>query len=214
MSQVALGYPFLELLPIAGVAVCVFDRSGQPTTLLASDDTAARLDELQFDLGEGPIFSVFATGQPTVIRDLSNAVPPEWLFFQRAAVATGAAALTVLPLLIGAACVGTVSLHWMSPNELNADDLQVALAAARSIAAPTVHTGNRTAQDRTSGSATESTVLRSDVHQAVGMVLAQLDITATEAFARMRAYAFANDLTLHNVAANVVKRNLDFRTFH
>jgi hypothetical protein len=51
---------------------------------------------------------------------------------------------------------------------------------------------------------------RAEVHQATGMVLAQLDISATDALARMRAYAFAHQRLLVDVAADVVARRVSF----
>jgi hypothetical protein len=51
-----------------------------------------------------------------------------------------------------------------------------------------------------------------DVHQASGMVAAQLDVTVGQALIRMRAHAFGNDRTLTDVARAVVARQLRFDT--
>ena len=51
---------------------------------------------------------------------------------------------------------------------------------------------------------------RAEVHQATGMVLVQLDITPKDAFARLRAYAFAQRRPLSDVARDVVARRLVF----
>jgi hypothetical protein len=48
------------------------------------------------------------------------------------------------------------------------------------------------------------------VHQASGMVAAQLDVTVGKALIRMRAYAFGNDRPLTEVARAVVDRRLRF----
>ena len=49
---------------------------------------------------------------------------------------------------------------------------------------------------------------RAEIHQATGMVLAQLEISATDAFARLRAHAFAEQRLLGDVARDVVARRL------
>lgn len=49
-----------------------------------------------------------------------------------------------------------------------------------------------------------------EVHPATGMVLTQLGVSAQEAFARLRAYAFAEDPLLRDVAREVVARWLRF----
>ena len=48
------------------------------------------------------------------------------------------------------------------------------------------------------------------VHQAAGMVSAQLEISVGQALARLRAYAFGNDRQLREVAEAVVGRTLRF----
>ena len=48
------------------------------------------------------------------------------------------------------------------------------------------------------------------VHQAPGMVAAQLDVSVGQALIRLRAYAFGNDRPLAQVAEDVVARRLRF----
>ena len=48
------------------------------------------------------------------------------------------------------------------------------------------------------------------IHQATGMVLAQLGIDATQALARLRAHAFTHQQLLLQVADDVVSRRLIF----
>jgi hypothetical protein len=48
------------------------------------------------------------------------------------------------------------------------------------------------------------------VHQASGMVAAQLDVSVGQALIRLRAYAFGNDHPLTEVAQGVVARKLRF----
>jgi hypothetical protein len=51
---------------------------------------------------------------------------------------------------------------------------------------------------------------RAEVHQATGMILAQLDVSAQDAFVRLRAHAFATGRPLADVARDVVARRLVF----
>jgi len=48
------------------------------------------------------------------------------------------------------------------------------------------------------------------VHQAAGMVAAQLGVSVREALVRLRAYAFGNDRALADVGKEVVARELRF----
>lgn len=52
------------------------------------------------------------------------------------------------------------------------------------------------------------------VHQASGMVSAQLGITVDQALARLRAHAFGNERPLHDIAQDVIARTLVFDEPH
>jgi hypothetical protein len=56
----------------------------------------------------------------------------------------------------------------------------------------------------------DPTAHQAQVHQATGMMLVQLGVGAEAAFARLRAYAYAHDRRLGDVARDVVERRLRF----
>jgi hypothetical protein len=49
-----------------------------------------------------------------------------------------------------------------------------------------------------------------EVHQATGMIVAQLGVSAHEAFVRMQGFAYSNGRMLSEVAQAVVRRQLRF----
>jgi hypothetical protein len=49
---------------------------------------------------------------------------------------------------------------------------------------------------------------RAEIYQASGMVAIQLSIPTSEALLRIRAHAFANDLSVAEVASQIVSRRL------
>jgi hypothetical protein len=53
-----------------------------------------------------------------------------------------------------------------------------------------------------------------EVHQATGMIIAQLDVSATVALARLRAHAYSSNRRLRDVATDVVARRLRLRPDH
>lgn len=66
-----LASPFLDLLATTGLAIAVLDQLDKTSVVHASDDTAAQLEELRFDLGEGPLFDCFTTTRPILIPDVA-----------------------------------------------------------------------------------------------------------------------------------------------
>lgn len=208
-TTAALGHPFLELLPIDGVSISIFDRLGQPVTLYASDHIAAQVDELQFDLGEGPVFWAFKTGLPVLIPDLADLEYDDWPFFRVAAADTEARSLVILPLMIGAVCVGVATLYRRMAGKLDDEEFERAMSVARSVSGPGLRAAASLLKEEPFESSAGSVVMRRDVHQATGMILVQLNINATDAFARLRAHAFSEGRTVHDVAADIINHTLD-----
>jgi len=58
------------------------------------------------------------------------------------------------------------------------------------------------------GQARDLAVHRAEIDQATGMLTVQLDVSAAEAFARLRAYAYSQDRRLADVAGDIVARRL------
>jgi hypothetical protein len=202
-----LAAPFLELLPITGVAISVFDQSRRASLVHSTDHTAARLEEMHFDLGEGPLFDAFAGAVAVSIPDL--AATERWPAFLRGAAELDVAAIFVFPLMLGAACTGAVTCYRTTPGPLGDADADIGASLSRAIAGPASMQAIVLAQDEPADDA-HPLESRREVHQATGMVLWQLNITATDAFARIRAYAFSSGRTVQQVAHDVVSRRLNF----
>ncbi|MCU1579961.1 MAG: hypothetical protein JWP19_2165 [Rhodoglobus sp.] len=200
---------FIELLPISGVSISVFDGAGRQSTICASDALAARLDELQFELGVGPHWDAMHTAAPVLVPQLQLASPAQWAPFASAAVELGVGALFAFPMVMGAVTVGVVDLYASAPHELDTHDLATAIRLTSGVVRQAVHAGMQSASDA-SIAEQSAPAMRREVHQATGMILVQLNSTATEAFARLRAYAFATERTVQDVAHDVVTWTLDF----
>ena len=202
-----LAAPFLELLPISGVAISIFDQSRRASLIHSTDATAARLEELHFDLGEGPLFDAFAGTTLVSVPDLTATA--RWPAFLNAATELEVGAIFVFPLLLGAACTGAVTCYRTTPGPLDDGDAEVGASLSRAIAGPASLQAIALAQNEPPDD-THGLESRREVHQATGMVLWQLNITATDAFARIQAYAFSTGQTVHQVAHDVVNRRLNF----
>ncbi|MET0955260.1 MAG: ANTAR domain-containing protein [Cryobacterium sp.] len=202
-----LASPFLDLLPITGVAISVFDQSRRASLIHATDRTAARLEEMHFDLGEGPLFDAFAGAALVRVPDLAET--ERWPAFLRSATELKVGAIFVFPLMLGAACTGAVTCYRTLPGPLDDADADIGASLCRAIAGPASLQAIALAQDEPSTD-DYPRELRREVHQATGMVLWQLNISATDAFARIRAYAFSSGCTVQEVAHDIVSRRLNF----
>lgn len=207
-------------LGVDGAVLSVLTATVSRTTLWASDPTAELIEELQFTLNEGACIEAATTGRPVFVPDLGDATETaRWPVFA-AAVAehTPVRALFALPLQWGAVNLGVLDLYRVAPGGLGAAGYRDARSAAEIAALMML--GQRTDpagpgsighNDGTRESwLDEASGHHAEVHQATGMVIAQLGISATEALARLRAHAFAEQRLLVDVARDVVARNLRF----
>jgi hypothetical protein len=203
--------PFLTALPIDGLSISVFARGAAPSTVCVSDATAARLDELHFELGEGPFWDVIRTGQAVSVADFSQTGGSRWPVLASAMRPLDFRGLFAFPMNVGATTVGVVGMHRKLAGELTALETTRAVSLARLTTARAVRMAIDRAQAESLPSEVAVPEMRRQVLQATGMVLAQLGVTATEGFARLRAYAFATGRSVEDVAADVVARRVDFR---
>lgn len=211
----------VEGIHIDGAAISALTADVARATLWASDATAQRLEDLQFELNEGACMQAAHSGTPVLVPDILHSTETaRWPIFAAAvAEQTSVRALFALPLQWGVTNLGVLDLYRVTPGGLGAAQWRDAISAADLAAVMLL--GVRTDPDAgspTGSSATEwaadwlsqSVGGRAEVHQATGMVLVQLDVTAAEALARMRAHAFAQQRPLVDVARDVIARRLVF----
>jgi GAF domain-containing protein len=179
---------------------------------------STELEDLQFTLGQGPGPDT-ATGTPVLIPDLLDAAG-RWPAFVPAAAGLGVRAVFALPLRIGAIRVGVLLAHRAAPGPLVDGALGDAFALADAVTVLLVHQQS-TGTDR-AGPADDGpqpgwarpATYRAQVHQATGMISAQLGVSLAEALVRLRAHAYADGRLIAEVAADVVGRRLRFHDDH
>jgi hypothetical protein len=209
----SLAAPFVSALPVAGAAVSVLSPQIGQSTVSATDDTAKRLDELQFDLSEGPCWDALATRHPVLepdMDDVDESLWPHFLDALRSESLSGAVrAIFAFPMTIGMLEIGAVDLWAPVAGPLSDRQVSDASALAELAAWQVLRHVLRDVPDLTTpDGATISS--RREIQQATGMVLAQLDLTAGDAALLLRAHAFATNRSLGAVANDVVERRLDF----
>ena len=200
---------FVVGLDVDGAAISLLTASSASQTLCATDSTAELLEDLQFGLGEGACVEAAVTGRPVLIADMHHtAEASRWPSFAAAVVEQSeVGALFAVPLQWGAVNLGVLDLYRKAPGSLSEVQLRDVMSAADMAAL--MFLGVRT--DPGDGVCLDHSVHgRAEIHQATGMVLAQLGVSATDALARMRAYAFAQERSLSDVAHDVVSRRLRF----
>lgn len=198
----------LQLLPgIDGANITVIGHSAAHATVSVAGDGSGELPDLQLKLGEGPYLDAHSTQRPVLASDLSETeFQVRWPAFAAAGLAAGVHAVFAFPLRVGAVHVGVLNLHRRVPKSLDPGELADALIFAEAATMLIL--------DRSAPNGAGLSQLRVDhhaaVHQATGVIMAQLDISVAEAFVRLRAYAYVDGRTLDAVATEVVARRIRF----
>jgi hypothetical protein len=210
-SKVNLSAPFISAFPVAGAAVSVLAGPPGHSTMYSSDRIADRLDELQFDLGEGPCWTALAERAP-VLRSNIRDGNTDWPAFTEAvltdAITGRVSSMFAFPLIVGTLDLGAIDLYGIEYRGLAPTEVAEASALA-SLAAWQVL--RRILEDHDQLYDTESLgYARREIHQATGMVIVQLDVSPEEAELLLRAHAFSSGRSVREVANDIVERKLDF----
>lgn len=197
-----------QMLDAEGASMTL-DYAGDARLLVhATDDLAVKLDDLQDVVGEGPSFEAAYTGEVVVAR-LGDGDEERWALFSDRLIDVGfVGTLVAVPLLAEVSVLGVMSLHRRGPDQ------DEDLVAARFLGATV---GTALLQDPRVGRpdqvSKEAWALRSQIHQATGMIVAQVGVRPEDAMALLRGQAFARNTTLVEVAGDIVGRRINFRDF-
>ena len=201
-------------LDVDGAVLSLLTATPARVTLWATDPTAALIEELQYDLDEGACIEAATTGRPVLVGDMDRrADTARWPMFAAAiAERTPVRALFALPLQSGSVNLGVLDLYRLRAGDLSPAQYDDALGAVAIASQMICESNEKLDGDTTTGGAwlDDSFSHRAEVHQATGMVLVQLGITAPEALDWLRAHAFAHQRQLIDVARDVVARRLRF----
>ncbi len=195
---------------MSGAAIILFSEGAPQGSVCTSNELSAVLERLQFELGEGPCVDAYAERRPVSEPDLLRGTSARWPGFAGPAVEAGARAVFAFPMQVGAVHLGVLQLHNEGSGPLSDDQHADALVMA-DIAAQAVLVMQSDAPPGVLARELEAGAdFKYVVHQASGMIAAQLEVSVAIALIRLRAYAFGNDRPLATVAASVVARILRF----
>ncbi|GAA3087935.1 ANTAR domain-containing protein [Streptomyces rectiviolaceus] len=197
-----------QALRVDGVAVSVTAGSGLSELLWSTAGASAWLEDLQFTLGQGPALEVAASCRSVLVADLSRVSADRWPVLLPEATALGVGAIFCLPLAIGSACLGTMTLQRTAAGPLPDAGLTDARLVANALISILLESGPQ--REAFANAADSSAFYRAAVHQASGMVSVQAGISLAQALLRLRAHAYRHGRPVVEVAEDVVARRLAF----
>ena len=195
---------------VTGAGIMLMSDDVPLGSVCTVNDVSTLIQELQYTLGQGPCVDAHRLGRPVLEPDLADPAEPRWLAFTGPALEAGVRAIFGFPIGVGCAHLGALNLYMDTAGPLtddqHADALVMAEIAAQAVLAmQTEGAGGALTPEFEQGSN-----LHYVVHQAAGMVSAQLEVSVGHALVRLRAHAFATGCALDDVASDVVARRLRF----
>jgi len=203
-----LSRPFVDVLPVGGVSVSAFGVLGASETISASDDVAFRIDEIQFDLTEGPCWTALRNEAPVLEEDLVGRPNESWPAFNDAVREEPVRAVFAFPIVFGPFPLGAVDLYAPRPTSLAPVQVQHGVSLATAVGRRVLRRALRAIDDDVPED--RSPFSRRVVHQATGVVLAQLDISPDDAYLLIQGHAFARRTSMRQVAEEVLDGTVRF----
>ena len=199
-----------DALPCDGAAMTVMSSDAGRQTVFASDEVVGLLESVQYSLGEGPSLLAFRLGKPVLVPDITApSVAGRWPGMIADIAHLPVCSVFCFPMRFGVINVGACLLYRRAPGGLGREELAFVLEALdlTTLALLEVREGStrESLLDRWLAVDGRS---RRQVHQATGMLIAQLGVPAEQAFARLRGRAYADGRDIEQLADDIVHRRL------
>lgn len=207
MTLATLCVRVLEILPADGCAIVLMSADRGQGLAGASDGTASAGQDLEFTLGQGPGMDAFAEGVTVLVEDLE--ADGRWPQFSSSASNLGIHSVCALPLEVGSIRLGVLSLFGTRRSGLDAEHLSEAHLVAGLVTHLVIGLQSEIASESLSFGL-ELSDYRAVVHQATGMISAQLSCNPEEALVRLRGFSYSDGRSIEEVSKEVVGGSIRF----
>jgi GAF domain-containing protein len=199
-----------KVVGVTGAGVVLMSGGAALGGACVSDAVTEAVEDVQYTLGEGPCMDSYTTRAPVLVPDLDGREMVRWAEFRQGAVRAGVRAAFAFPLLVETVCIGALDLYHDQPGSLSTEQFADAVAVAH-VATRTVLGWQAAAvQGSLAPQLEPMPAHRVSFHQATGMVSVQAAVSVGDAQLLLRAYAFAENVPISDVARDVTCGRLRF----
>jgi hypothetical protein len=199
-----------QVTGMSGAGIMLMSGDVPRGSLCTTDTVSDFIEQLQYELGEGPCVDAYHHDWPVLEPDLANPQYSRWPAFTAQAVEAGASAVFGFPLQVGSVRLGALNLYCNEPAPLTDEQHADALVLADLVAQSVLVLQANAQPGMVAAELEVGADFHYAVHQASGMVSVQLGASIGQALIRLRAYAFSNDIPMAEVAESVIARTLRF----
>lgn len=196
-------------LDMSGAALILMNDHDNLGIVAVTNGSATTMEELQFATGEGPCVDASRSGRPVLEPDMRSNALTRWPGYAPGILNTDIRAIFAFPLQVGAIRIGVLDLYRDTTGPLTDDQILEAMAFADAAILILLHLRGEFNGDP-ADPMFDPLARNAAIHQATGMIAVQLTISLAEALLRLRAHAYAADVSMATIAADVVSRSLRF----
>jgi transcriptional regulator with GAF, ATPase, and Fis domain len=178
-------------------------RTGRLSTVACSDDLASSVNDLQYQVGEGPCLA--AVRQACAVRADDLAAETRWPRFAPAAAARGVRSALSLPLIANDETVGALNLYALTCAAFGAAETRRAETFAENAAGALALGLRLVSYAALTDQLRASLASRAAIDQAVGIIMGRERCSQDKAFARLRAASQNRNVKLRQVAEEIVQ---------
>jgi GAF domain-containing protein len=177
------------------VGVTLVHRDGRVETRAQTDAVVTALDQLQYDVGEGPC--LYAVDSERTVRVEHARHDQRWPRFMPRAVELGLRSQLGVRLNFGGQSAGALNVYSVSTDVLDDETVQLAELFA-------AHAGLALGHAERLGNLNAALASRKTIGLALGILMERLGIDEDTAFAYLTRVSASTETKLRDVAASVV----------
>ncbi|MEO6471268.1 MAG: GAF and ANTAR domain-containing protein [Aeromicrobium sp.] len=181
----------LKVLEADRASITMIRRGQRLETIAPTDPTVEQLDQLQYDLREGPCYDASWRGETLISRDLVADV--RWPRWAPKAAANGISSMMAVELATVDERVGALNLYYDQPHQFSADDVAFASIFGR-------HASIALSYKSENAGLTVALDSRKLIGQAQGILMERYDMSELQAFNVLNRYSQNHNIKLREVA--------------
>ena len=192
----------VDRTPGAEACGLTLEEAGRGVTVTYSGDLAARGDERQYELDDGPCLEALRSGEVVAVADMAD--ESRWGLYPEHALEAGVHSTLSFPLSLGERGRGALNLYASRPHAFTDADGEAGRGWAGQASGAMLVAWQMAEREKAVGDLTQGMETRQVIGQAVGLLMAQRRCTADEAFELLKGASQRGNEKLRDVAARMV----------
>jgi GAF domain-containing protein len=185
-----------------GAGVSLLDSRGKRTSSGSTDEIVTRADALQYELGQGPCLTAWASEETVIVPDITT--DPRWPDWTKAVKNLPIHSVASAPLIADHGCIGALKVYSNRTDAFGQETGQVLELFAAPAATLLDNIRTSEAPHRISEALASSLHARDQINRACGILMQRHALTEEMARAELMRRARHQGITLGEISAELI----------